>query len=158
MKLTKLGAGLIVSLSILATSLIVSPGIASAAVAAGCDKSAGFLSLPTWYEYLEVGPKTDSKGNTDECAILGPNDTNGNFDWQAVSGLIALAILEILLRLSGLIAIGMVVYGGIRFISSQGESENAKAARNTIINAVIGLAIVLSASVLVNFLGRTLSP
>lgn len=142
------------------------PGRAAAAVDQDCNKSSSFLGLPAWYKYLDVGNKEikDEKGeviNTDKCAIKGPlenpDDPESKFDWQAAVPLVTLAIVEILLRISGLVAIGFIVFGGVRFITSQGEPDAAKTARGTVINALIGLVIAVSATALVGFIGRTIT-
>lgn len=70
--------------------------------------------------------------------------------------LIGLAIFDDLLRIAGIIAFGFVLYGGIRYITSQGEPENTRAALGTIINALIGMAIAIIAAVLVSFLANAL--
>lgn len=144
---------------ILFSSLFVSslmlPRSVSAAVDPACKKNT-VLGLPTWYEYLNV--VKDENGNS--CSIVGPPGVKAeaaDVDWIKASGYIAVAILELMLRIASLIAVGYVIYGGFRFIVSQGEPENAKAARETIINAVIGLAITVVAATVVSFIGRRIS-
>ena len=61
-------------------------------------------------------------------------------------------LLPIVFFVSGLFSI----YGGIRMIVAQGNSEALQGARNTILNAVIGLLITVSAAVVINFIGGTL--
>src|ERR1700689_3547884 len=93
-----------------------------------------FLGLPTWYEYL--------KCNGGSPSLTGITDV-----W-----LIAAAIVDILLRVPAIIAIFMLIYGGIQFITSQGEPERAKQARGTIINALIGLVISVVAATIVTYI------
>ncbi len=69
----------------------------------------------------------------------------------------AIALVEIMLRIAGLVAVGFVIYGGFRFIVSQGEPENAKAARETIMNAIIGLIITIVAAAVVNFVAKAIA-
>lgn len=141
----------------LLTATVVLPVSASAAVPGACKKSI-FLGFPTWFEYLEIGP---NKG--DPCAIIGPEDNVGkndatkvNLDFGRVGGLIGLAVVDILLRLAGLIAVGAVIYGGIRLVLSEGEPDKFKQAKGTVFAAIIGLLIVLVATALVNLVGGTL--
>lgn len=150
--------------SMVVGSAVVLPSKVAAAVDPACDSNM-FLGLPAWYKYLDVGTKEIKNKDgkligTDKCAIKGPledsQDANSKFDWQAALPLIILAGIEILLRLSALIAIGFVVVGGVEFITGQGEPEKAAKARNTIINALIGLVIAVSATALVSFIGRTI--
>lgn len=98
--------------------------------------------FPTWYKYLE--------GQT----VAGRCTPVFNFPHDISK--ILLAVTEILLRLGGLVAVGFVIYGGIRYILSQGQPENAANALKTIINAIIGLAIAVSATVVVNLVAGSL--
>lgn len=111
------------------------------------DEDRSFLGFPTWYKYLELD------GN---CEVTGPKNQDGKFDWPRAAGYVGLAALAILLRIASLIAVGYVVYGGFRYITSQGEPENAKSARQTIINAIIGLVIAIAAASIVSFIGNRL--
>lgn len=96
-----------------------------------------FLGFPKWHKYLD-GVTTDF-GCTPKLQKL--SDI-----W-----LIGLAILEIMLRLVAVIAIFIVLYGGVQFITSQGDPGNTKKARETIVNALIGLIIAVTATAVVSF-------
>ncbi len=117
-----------------------------------CTVSGGLLGIPTWYQYLEMGPK-----DGDPCAIIGPNDANGDLDIRAAIYRVGLAVIEIMLRLAVIIAAIFVIVGGFRYITSQGEPENAKSARQTITNALIGMVISLLATGLVAFIANRLT-
>lgn len=126
------------------------PDNPASCIRAGADSCGGNFLLPTWYKYL----------NTDaECEIIGPlnnpNDLDSGIDWAAASGRVALAIVEIMIRVATLVAVGFVMYGGFRYITSQGEPENTKSARQTIQNAIIGLIVSLIATALVAFITNT---
>jgi hypothetical protein len=113
---------------------------------AACQPGGSFLGLPTWYKYLEG--ETDSSGR---CSI--------NFDFQSSGdfGAVLLAIFEIILRVGAIVAVIFVIYGGFEYITSQGEPDRAKNARGTIINALIGLAITVSAVAIVNLIARNIN-
>ena len=68
--------------------------------------------------------------------------------------LILIAIIELLLKISGLIAVGFIIFGGIKYITSQGSPEGINGAKRTITNAIVGLIIALFASGLVQFIGN----
>lgn len=51
----------------------------------------------------------------------------------------------------GIIAVVMIIVGGVKYITSQGESSNITAAKNTILYAVIGLVVVALAQIIVRF-------
>jgi len=67
-----------------------------------------------------------------------------------------LAIVDILLRIVGLVSVGFVIYGGFRYITSQGEPDATKKALATVVNALIGMAIAIFAVTIVSFMGSTL--
>ncbi|MDQ3123967.1 MAG: hypothetical protein M3Q14_04785 [bacterium] len=141
---------IIITSSVLFFSVGLSPATASAQGTGCADKPASFLGLPTWYRYLELDTN---------CEIVGPmrEDDPTKLDWQKASGRVGLAIIEILLRIVGLVAVVYVIYGGFRYITSEGEPENAKSARQTIINGLIGLIISLVATGLVAFAAKLLT-
>lgn len=60
-------------------------------------------------------------------------------------------IVNILLFVLGAIAVIMIVIGGIRYTTSNGESSGITGAKNTILYAVVGLVIALLAYAIVNF-------
>ena len=71
--------------------------------------------------------------------------------------LIVAAIIEILIRIAGIFAVAFVMYGGFRYITSQAEPDAVNKARQTIISALIGLAIAVLASVIINFIAGNIS-
>lgn len=93
-----------------------------------------FFGLPTWYQYV--------------CgrAFVFPNDL----------ALVALAVVEILLRIVGIIAIAYVVFGSIKYVTSQGEPDKVSEAKGTIINALVGMVIAALAVGMVSFIGNRL--
>lgn len=114
--------------------------------AAGCTEHMFFL-LPTWYKYLIAAGKMEDVGG--RCVTV--------VDLQVADlALILLAVLDIVLRLAGLVAVAYVVYGGVKFITSQGDPDGSKKARQTIINALIGVVLALFATTLVAFIGTRL--
>lgn len=78
------------------------PNSVNAAVPDGCKNS--FLGLPVWFEYLDMN---------EECEITGPTytrtesaDQEGRINWTRASGYIAIAVVEILLRIAALVPSG----------------------------------------------------
>ncbi|HEV2412508.1 MAG TPA: hypothetical protein VGS28_01740 [Candidatus Saccharimonadales bacterium] len=103
----------------------------------------GFLAFPTWYEYLQ-GTKVNVNGGGTECRpfISGPDGI-----W-----LIVAAVFEILLRLSAILAVGFVIWGAIRYTTSAGSPNSINDARNTIVNALVGLVITVTAARIIGFI------
>lgn len=75
---------------------------------------------------------------------------NKNTGETQVNGIIK-TIVEVLLTAVGVISIIMIVIGGIMFALSSGDAQKAAKARNTVLYAVVGLAVSLFASAIVNF-------
>jgi hypothetical protein len=60
-------------------------------------------------------------------------------------------IVNILLYVLGAIAVVMIVIGGIRYTTSNGDSSAITSAKNTILYSVIGLIVAILAYSIVNF-------
>ncbi len=51
----------------------------------------------------------------------------------------------------GGIAVIMIVYGGFRYVISNGDASRVKAAKDTVLYGIIGLAVAMVAWMLVRF-------
>jgi hypothetical protein len=116
----------------------------------GCP-SGDFFGLPPWYEYLKT--PFDTSGHP----LCSPAITGINDFW-----LIGLAIIEIMLRISVLIAISFVVYGGAKYITARGRGsgggpDKLNDAKLTVYDAITGLVIAVVASAAVSYLGGRFS-
>jgi multisubunit Na+/H+ antiporter MnhB subunit len=60
-------------------------------------------------------------------------------------------IVNIFLFVIGAIAVIMLIYGGIRYTISGGDSKNVTAAKDTILYAVVGIVVAILAYAIVNF-------
>jgi cytochrome bd-type quinol oxidase subunit 2 len=60
-------------------------------------------------------------------------------------------VVNVITVFAGAIAVIMIIVGGLRYITSGGNSEGTKSARNTILYAVVGLIIVALAQIIVHF-------
>jgi hypothetical protein len=107
-------------------------------------KGGDFLGFPKWYKYLEGDRIRDDK-NTD-IVICSPR-----LDSLDQIYLIVAALIEVLLRISALVAMGYVIWGGVEYLMSQGDPDKTARARKTIINALIGLVISITAATVVSF-------
>ncbi len=66
-------------------------------------------------------------------------------------------IVNILLYILGAIAVIMIVIGGIKYTTSNGDSSQITSAKNTILYAVIGLIVAIMAYAIVNFVVTSLT-
>lgn len=69
---------------------------------------------------------------------------------QATSGLIE-TVLNIVFVILGAIAVMMVVIGGIKYASSQGDPQAISKAKGTIIYAIVGLLVAIFARAIIGF-------
>ena len=98
--------------------------------------SNNFFGFPVWYKYLE-----------------GAKNCNPRLDSINDIWLIVLAVIEMLLRIAMLAAIAFVLIGGFKFITSRASPDKTNAAKNTIIDALVGLIIAISATAVVSYIG-----
>ncbi len=60
-------------------------------------------------------------------------------------------VVNVLLFILGVIAVIMIIIGGIRYTTSNGDQANVKAAKDIILYAVVGLVVAILAYAIVNF-------
>jgi glucose uptake protein GlcU len=60
-----------------------------------------------------------------------------------------------MLFILGIIAVIMIILGGIRYTTSAGDASRVKAAKDTIMYSIVGLVVAMLAFAIVNFvIGR----
>jgi hypothetical protein len=99
---------------------------------AGCA-GGNFFGFPSWDACLT------KQGNT---VII--NDINDL--WR-----VAFPIVESMIKAAGYLAVGFIIYGGVKYVKSQGDPSATGAAQKTIINALIGLIIAILSVSIVQF-------
>lgn len=97
-------------------------------------------------------PKTGITGGV-QCA-QGNNTPNDLF----ANGGVFTTIVNILLYIIGAIAVIMLIIGGIRYVTSGGDSAAVTGAKNTILYAIIGIIVAILAYAIVNFVLTSLTP
>ena len=60
-------------------------------------------------------------------------------------------ITNVVLYIVGIIAVAMLIIGGIRYVVSGGDAKKVTDAKNTVLYAIIGLIIAFLAYAIVNF-------
>lgn len=68
----------------------------------------------------------------------------------SLNGIITVAI-NIFSVVVGIIAVIMIITGGLKYITSGGNDTNVSGAKNTILYAVIGLVVVAFAQIIVHY-------
>ncbi len=122
-------------LALAALVAIVAPVLAPVAVYAAPATSATKCGV-------NQGAELSLSGGTN-CAVASTG-ANGLND-------LVKKIVNILSAIVGVIAVIMIIIGGLKYITSGGESSNVSGAKNTIIYAVVGLIVVALAQFIVRF-------
>ncbi len=65
-------------------------------------------------------------------------------------------IIEVVMGVIGVIAVGVIIYGGVTYTISTGDSAKTTKAKNIILYGVIGLVVALLAYTLVTFVSKSL--
>lgn len=90
----------------------------------------------------------DEFKNSDVCAQKAADPTG---DKVGGSNGLFTKIINIVIYLTASISVVMVVLGAFKYVTSQGEASATKSAKDTILYALIGLFVSISAFVIVRF-------
>jgi len=104
-------------------------------------------------------------GNCPLPLVSGPGGLcmpQSSFDAKSIAGAstltgLALTVINYLLILAGLIAVIALVIGGFWYITAAGNEEQSEKGRKAIMNAIIGVVVVVLAYAIVNILVDTLT-
>lgn len=67
---------------------------------------------------------------------------------------LAQQVTQVLIYLVGAVSVIMIIVGGLRYATSNGQTQNIEAAKNTVLYAVIGLIIAIVAQAIVLFVAN----
>ncbi|PKM91171.1 hypothetical protein CVU82_03930 [Candidatus Falkowbacteria bacterium HGW-Falkowbacteria-1] len=100
-----------------------------------------------------VNNKADLKGafNTEE---VNKYENNSSFYLSGRIGLIIGSILSFI----GVLFMVLIIYGGLLWMTARGNEQQTEKAKSLIIQAIIGLVIVLSAYAITNLIGGVFFP
>ncbi len=97
---------------------------------------------------LNCGAELNVQQTGQNCSL----QNTGQTDLQSI----LTRAVNIFSLIVGVIAVIMIIVGGLKYITSGGDSGNVSSAKNTIIYAIVGLIIVALAQFIVRFvLGTT---
>ena len=157
-KVTKALLGIVAFMFLFAGLQFLSPGgfSTTAKLPPGTDASAEscskeFFGLKPWFIYM---PDENFNSN---CQIIDFNLLPAEGNPSDVVPVV-LAIVDNLVRIAAVVAVVFVVVGGVKYVTSQGEPDGVKSAKDSIINAMIGLVIAIIAASVVSFIGNQLKP
>ena len=109
---------------------------------------AGMLIVPT--VALAVAPAASAEGdytlNSGVTSAKGDGVNDTTSDPQAL----VKQFVNIFLFAVGALSVIMLIWGGIRYTTSAGDSNKVQAAKNTVLYAIVGLVIAILAYAIVN--------
>ncbi len=108
---------------------------------------------------------SDHGVNEDICTVLGSQSSSDESERERIAQLMEAAgcnttttvpssansLINVLLSITGVVAVVVMIIGGIYYLMSNGDPSKAKRGRDTIIYGLIGLLVALLASAIVNF-------
>lgn len=112
--------------------------------------SAAILVPSMSMDAVAQSPASQVKDGVD--SISDPNNTGD--DLTTTIG----KIVKVFLFFVGAVAVVMIIYGGFRYVTSNGDSSGVSGAKNTLLYAVVGLVIAVSAYAIVDFVLDTFRP
>lgn len=98
--------------------------------------------------------EADIQGNLCSGANLsadGSCDASSQEQAKSTVNSILTTVINIFSLIVGVTAVIMIIVGGLKYITSGGDSGNVTGAKNTILYAIVGLVIVALAQVIVRF-------
>lgn len=81
--------------------------------------------------------------------VSSAEDCSGDANGQLAT--LVSRIIDLFSIVVGAVSVLMIIYGGFKYITSSGSDDGTKAAKNTILYALVGLVIVLIAQTIVKF-------
>ncbi len=99
-----------------------------------------------------VNPYDDlCKNATDEVKNSSVCQVDGEKDPIAGQEGVIIRTVTILSYIVGFASVLMVILGGLKFITANGDPNSISSARNTVLYALIGVAVFLSSQIIVRF-------
>jgi hypothetical protein len=147
MKLKTLTKQLAVSLQ----ALVMVLGVTSASVA-GIAVSAAPVAAVTACDPGQIAGGSDPIGSGAQCSQGGSQKST-----LFGSGGIFTIVANTLIFIVGAIAVIYLIIGGLRYVTSGGDSKTVTAAKDTILYAIVGIVVAVISFALVNFVITALS-
>ena len=135
----------VLSVMVIAMSTMMAIVAAPNVSAEACKNSEGVLGFPAWYKGLECDAMTG-----------GGQTVNVSGDINKI-WVIVMNIVQWLIVAGGYVAVFFIIFGGFKYIVAKGEPDKINNARTTIVNAIIGLIIVLASVAIIRTIQASIS-
>jgi hypothetical protein len=103
---------------------------------------------------VSVPAYADSKDEVCQGIGLAGGNCSDNSGETGISKLVS-AVVNILSIIVGIAAVIMIIIGGLKYVTSGGDSGSITSAKHTIIYALVGLVIVALAQFLVHYVVKS---
>lgn len=119
-----------------------------------------FLVLTLFLLPVAVLAQTPCTGSN--CFQSGLDKISGSFPSSGVAGArdpwtLIRNIIDIMLFAAGAIAVVFVIIGGYQYVTSAGNDEMAEKGRKTLVNAIIGIVIIVLSYAIINVIWNFVS-
>ncbi|MEK7620839.1 MAG: pilin [Patescibacteria group bacterium] len=103
--------------------------------------------------------ETASGACTQKGGATEADDTNGKTCTKEGSDIMGIfrTVANVLLFLVGAVAVVILIVGGFRYVTSNGDANSVTAAKNTIMYAIIGIVVAFLAYAAVSFVTQQLT-
>jgi len=86
----------------------------------------------------------------DACASSSDPTLCNNSTGDDLYGVIR-TIIQVMLIIGGIIAVIMIIIGGVRYMTSNGDATDVKAAKDTILYSIVGLVVAMGGYAIVTW-------
>jgi hypothetical protein len=118
-------------------------GILAAGVVMVSGASMAFADTTTT---TNTGPIT-----TSGLTLSGTVGSNANANAKGTIASIANTVIDYALFIAGAVAVIFLIFYGFQYVTAGGDAEKVKKARAGIVNAIVGIIVILIAVAIVNF-------
>ncbi|RYX79413.1 hypothetical protein EON76_01675 [bacterium] len=101
-------------------------------------------TLLSYFAQIKINPESDL-------------NLNGVSADQQLTGDDVTGVLTQVYVAAGIVAVIIIIVGGIRYTTSNGDAAKVKSAKNTILYAVAGLVVIISAAAITNFVVQNIA-
>lgn len=126
----------------------IKSNITKIALAVALALTAGLIALPgvAYADASDCDSTSMNISNGSKCA-KGDDTPDTLFGASGIFN----TIVNVILFLVGAISVIMLIYGGIKYTTSAGDTSKVTSAKNTIMYAIVGLIISILAFAIINF-------
>ena len=119
------------------------------------NKLNGFISILTILVSGLFLLVSDALANARSGLNIAAGENGANLSKADVPSVIG-SVIGAVLSFVGVLFLGLMIYGGLLWMTAQGNEQQVTKAKDLIVSAVIGLVIVMSAYAITAFVGQSL--